>query len=113
MRTSVKPLRPAIGASFALLITASCVLATALPESRRAAAEPVQPSAVVSSIQLAGRENVREDVIRDALTLKPGGAFSAAQLEADRKAVLALGYFRSVSASQQTADGQTEITFKL
>jgi hemolysin activation/secretion protein len=72
-----------------------------------------QASSIVSVVQFAGRENVREDVLQENLTLKPGQPFSATQMEADRKALFALGYFRSVSASQRTANGQTEITYRL
>jgi hemolysin activation/secretion protein len=67
----------------------------------------------VSGVQFAGLRNVREDVLRDTVKLKPGKSFSAAQMEEDRKALMALGFFRSVAAAQQTTNGQTGVTFRL
>jgi outer membrane protein assembly factor BamA len=45
--------------------------------------------------------------------LKPGAAFSTRQLEADRKALLALGWFRSVTATPETEGSKTTVTFRL
>jgi outer membrane protein assembly factor BamA len=71
------------------------------------------PAPVVSSIEFTGRELVPEETLRKALSLKPGEPFTPARLEADRKALMGLGFFRSVGAAQRTADGQTTVTFRL
>lgn len=84
-------------------------LLPALPAAALAAAD----SPRVAGVELSGRSNVRESTCLEALSLKPGQPFSPEKLEADRKALLALGYFRSVLASQTTRDGMTQVTFKL
>ncbi|HTE19675.1 MAG TPA: POTRA domain-containing protein [Armatimonadota bacterium] len=78
-----------------------------------ALAVQAEQAPAVQSVRFVGRMNVEEEAIRGAVTLKPGEAFSAAKLESDRKALLALGYFRRVDASEQTTDGRSEITFRL
>lgn len=68
---------------------------------------------VVAGIDFAGRLNVPEEVLRGVLKLKPGESFAPSRMEADRKALLALGFFRSVTATQRTEDGQTQVSFRL
>jgi hemolysin activation/secretion protein len=68
---------------------------------------------LVDAIEFAGRTNVEETLLRRALTLAEGNPFAAAKMEADRKALLALGFFRSVSAAQRTENGRTQITYRL
>ena len=83
---------------------ASCTGSQAVP-----AAEPV-----VDSIGITGCANVEEAKIRSAIqSLHAGEPFDAAKLEADRKAILALGYFRSVAAQQQTQNGKVRIQFRV
>lgn len=100
----------------ALVVSATGIVATVpagaqapVPTSR--AAEPA--ASVVGTIDFAGLQNVKEDYLRESLALKPGGKFTAGQLETDRKALLAMGYFRSVGASQRTTNGSTEVTFRI
>lgn len=68
---------------------------------------------VVGSVEFAGRVNVRESTCLDAISLKPGSPFSQQKLDADRKALLGTGFFRSVSASQATNGGDTRVTFRV
>jgi hemolysin activation/secretion protein len=68
---------------------------------------------VVAAIEFAGRSNVDEAALRKALTLNEGEPFTPSEMEADRKALLALGYFRSVSAAQRTQNGKTQITYRV
>lgn len=68
---------------------------------------------VVASVEFAGRVNVQESTCSEAVSLKPGAPFTPARLEADRRALLGLGYFRSVAASQYTANGKTQVTFRV
>lgn len=72
-----------------------------------------QAPVVVRGIEIKGRQHVEESLLRDALTLKMGAPFKAEQVEADRKALLALGYFRRVAASSRTADGGATVTFEV
>jgi len=71
------------------------------------------PAPVVEAIEFAGLNNLEEMALRRTLTLNTGEPFAAAEMEADRKALLALGYFRSVSAAQRTQNGRTQITYRL
>lgn len=72
-----------------------------------------QAASTVGSIQFPGRMNVSEEALRAALQLKEGQAFSPTAMEADRKALLALGYFRTVTSAQQTANGKTDLAYRL
>lgn len=76
-------------------------------------AEAADPAPVVETIEFAGRNNVEETALRHALTLNEGEPFAATEMEADRKALLALGFFRSVAAAQRTQNGRTQITYRL
>jgi outer membrane protein assembly factor BamA len=67
----------------------------------------------VAGIIFDGRMNVPESTLTGVMRLHAGGEFTPALLEADRKAILGLGFFRSVAASQQTTDGKTTVTFRL
>jgi outer membrane protein insertion porin family len=87
-----------------ILFTLCCALALALP----ARAAPL-----VQTIQFSGRMNVKEAACLEKLSLKPGEAFSAEKLEADRKTLLAMGFFRSVGASQATTGNDVQVTFKI
>lgn len=76
-------------------------------------ARAADPAPVVEAVEFAGRNNVEEATLRKALTLNEGEPFAAAEMEADRKALLALGYFRSVSAAQRTQNGRTQIIYRV
>lgn len=67
----------------------------------------------VTGIVFDGRMNVPESTLAGVMRLRVGGDFTPALLDADRKAILGLGFFRSVAASQQTTDGKTTVTFRL
>jgi outer membrane protein assembly factor BamA len=79
----------------------------------RARAQGASPAPVVASIQLPGRTNVPEETILGAVKMPVGQPFTPAAMETDRKAILGLGFFRSVTASQQTAAGKTDVTYRL
>ncbi|HEU4754126.1 MAG TPA: POTRA domain-containing protein, partial [Armatimonadota bacterium] len=72
-----------------------------------------QVAPTVAAVEFSGRVNVDEEILRRAVHLKVGEPFAPAQMDADRKAILGLGYFRSVGASQITENGRTSITFRL
>jgi hemolysin activation/secretion protein len=72
-----------------------------------------QAAAVVAAVRFEGLVHVREEPVRRALTLKVGDAFDPERVEADRKALLALGYFRSVTAAHRNSEGTTSITFRM
>ena len=78
---------------------------------RAVAAEAPAPS--ISAIVIEGRANVPEATIREAFALKVGDAAATARVEADRKALLALGFFRNVAVSQQKGDRGVQITFRV
>jgi hemolysin activation/secretion protein len=84
-----------------------------LPLRLAMAAQTAGAPPVVASVQFTGAVNVPEETLRKAVTLQPGGDFTSARLDADRKALLALGYFRSVAAVQRTANGKTDVTFRV
>ncbi len=77
----------------------------------RAADTPAAPP--ISAIVVEGRTNVPEATIREAFVLKVGDPAAAARLEADRKALLALGFFRNVVVSQQKNGNGVQITFRV
>jgi hemolysin activation/secretion protein len=79
--------------------------------STPAAAQGAPP--VVAAVMFVGRVNVQEAPLLRAVSLEPGAAFSTEKMEADRKALLELGYFRTVAAAQRTEDGRTTVTFRL
>jgi hemolysin activation/secretion protein len=68
---------------------------------------------VVDAVRIQGLANVPEEQVRPALKLKPGEQFNTAQMEEDRKALLRLGIFRSVSAAQRTNNARTEVTYRV
>jgi hypothetical protein len=79
--------------------------------ARDAAAQA--PAPVVETVEFVGCVHVREERLREAVSLKPGEAFTRQKLEADRRALLELGYFRSVAAAQSVADGRVRVTFRV
>ena len=81
--------------------------------SKEAPKETPDAAPVVASIEFTGRSNLQEGPLLEALSLKAGDPFQASRMEQDRKALLALGYFRSVAAAQRTVNGRTMITFRL
>jgi len=85
------------------------VLALGFAPTRGQAQQPP----VVASVEFVGRVHVLESTCTDAVSLKAGAPFTAARLESDRRALLGTGYFRSVSASQVTANGRTQVTFRV
>jgi hypothetical protein len=68
---------------------------------------------LVGSLQFPGRMNVREELLRGAVELREGRPITPAALESSRKALLDLGFFRSVTASHQTVDGKAEVSFRV
>ena len=93
------------------ILIAAILLCAPLPVLAQPPA-PVTPP-TVARVQFNGRVNVGEEILLKAVELKPGASFSDARMEADRKALLGLGYFRAVGASQRTTDGKTDVTFRL
>jgi outer membrane protein assembly factor BamA len=77
------------------------------------AVEQAQDPSVVDSVVCEGLVRVKEDAVRQVLSLKAGSDFSPQQMEADRKAVLGLGYFRTVTSTQRTVNGKTTVTLRL
>jgi hemolysin activation/secretion protein len=92
-----------------------CLAGLALPFAVLASGgvRAADPAPVVETIEFAGLNNLQETPLRRALSLTAGEPFAAAEMEADRKALLALGFFRSVSAAQRTQNGRTQITYRL
>jgi outer membrane protein assembly factor BamA len=72
-----------------------------------------QDASVVDSVVCQGLLRVKEDSVRQVLSLKPGAEFTTQQMESDRKAVLGLGYFRTVTSTQRTVNGKTTVTLRL
>lgn len=101
-----------LNVSLALVLGGLAGPLSASVSPNQAAVEAVA-SPIVTSVQFDGRMNVRHETCMDVVTLKPGEPFSAERLAADRKALLELGYFRSVAAVQETTEGKTRITFRL
>src|SRR5690349_14095464 len=92
-----------------ILVALWTVLAVAAPVCGAEA-----PAAlVVASVELAGLANVKESVARDAVKLKPGDAYSPERMEADRRSLMALGFFRSCTASQRSQEGKAFVTYRL
>lgn len=57
--------------------------------------------------------HVRPEAVLDVVRLKTGAEFGEEQMEVDRKAVLRLGYFRTVTSSQRTVNGKTTVVFRM
>lgn len=100
-------MRSQLAATLLLLLPVTATFAAPAPPAQQ------QAAAVVSAVQFPGRENVKEETLREAIKLKAGQSFTAEQMEADRKALLALGYFRSVQAVKQGTDAQITVSFRL
>src|SRR5437868_14000753 len=83
----------------------SALLLAMLAAAFSAPARGADDKPVVGSIQLSGRQNVPEASVLAAVKTQVGQPFTPAAMEADRKAILGLGFFRSVTAAQQTAAG--------
>ncbi len=94
-----------------LLILATGMAALALAGAWPASAQPASPP--VARVALEGLVHVEENAVRRALTLKPGDRVDPARLETERKALLGMGYFRSVAAAQSLSDGLAVVTFRV
>jgi hemolysin activation/secretion protein len=90
-----------------LAAAATCVMLRPVP----AAIQGSPP--VVAAVTFVGRVNVQEAPLLRALSLTPGKPFSTEKMETDRKALLELGYFRTVAAAHRTEGGRTAVTFRL
>lgn len=66
----------------------------------------------IASIGYEGLRHVPEEVVRGAQRLRPGQSFDAARLEDSRRALAALGYFRSVAASRRVEEDQAHLTYR-
>lgn len=90
-------------------------LATALMVAapRIGVAQQAKDASVVDSVLCEGLVRVKEDAVRQVLGLKAGADFTTQQMETDRKAVLGLGYFRTVTSTQRTVNGKTTVTLRL
>ena len=89
------------------------LLLTVLAGTAASAFGPEMPASVVAAVEFSGRVNVQEAALRRALVLAPGKPFTLELMEADRKALLTLGYLRTVAAAQRTENGRTTVTFRL
>lgn len=67
----------------------------------------------VAGITVSGQMNVEEARIRSVIQSKVGQPFSEPRMEADRKAILGLGFFRSVTATRQPAGNRVTLTFQV
>lgn len=67
----------------------------------------------VSEVVVAGNRAIAEDVIRKAVTLKPGDECSEAATAKDRGAVLALGSFSDVKVSRSDLPAGVKITYEV
>ena len=94
---------------FLALITLVACLLPGVLDAAAAAQQPPQ----VTRIDFTGRMNVPEEKLRAALTLKAGEAFTPQRMEADRRALMALGFFRSVGASPRINGSEAQVTFRL
>lgn len=90
-----------------MLLGSACPAQAPLPPGQ------APPGSVVGALQFTGQVNVPENTLQNSVRLKPGEAFSAARLELDRRALLGMGFFRSVTAAHQTTEGQTRVSFRL
>lgn len=97
-----------------ILLCCSLTASAAAAAAQALTPAQAQPAAsTVAAVEFTGRINVPEELVRGAVSLKAGDPFGAERLEMDRKGLLALGYFRSVAATQRTEDGRTRVTFRL
>jgi len=94
-----------------LLASIATVLLTTAGVETRVEAQGSPP--VVAAVVFMGRVNVQEAPLVRALSLAPGQPFSTEKMEADRKALLGIGVFRTVAAAQRTEQGRTTVTFRL
>lgn len=88
------------------------ILAASLAGLPAGAAPEPQPLPV-GSVRIEGLVHVKEAPIREVLVLRPGDRWSQAAMDRARQAILATGYFRSVTAAHGVADGRENVTFRV
>ncbi len=98
---------------FTCLFSAAALCGPVTPARAQAPVKAVASGPKLSGIQFVGLQNVKETYVREALTMKPGEGFTPAMLEKDRQALIGMGFFRSVGATQRTNSGKTEVTFRV
>lgn len=71
------------------------------------------PTPVIESVGVVGNVYIPTDTITKAIGSKPETPYSQDQVEKDRRAILALGYFQTVSVEQESVDGGIRLVFRV
>lgn len=69
--------------------------------------------APIVDIQITGNEQIADEDILSAISSKVGGLYSEDKVQADRRAVLNLGWFQTVSVTRESAEGGVRLIFRV
>ncbi len=72
-----------------------------------------QESAKVMQIDVTGNQNINADAILNTIKLKVGADFTDVAMEADRTAIMDMGYFSAVTARKEEVAGGVKVTFEV
>jgi outer membrane protein insertion porin family len=67
----------------------------------------------VVEVAISGNTNINSDTIRNAVTLKPGMDYTEQEIEKDRGAIMALGYFNAVTPHKEDVPGGVKVTYEV
>lgn len=70
-------------------------------------------SVKVVEVAISGNTNINSDTIRNAVTLKPGMDYTEQEIEKDRGAIMALGYFSAVTPHKEDMPGGVKVTYEV
>ena len=71
--------------------------------------EPIK----IMQINITGNQNINADAVINTIKLKVGDDFSDAALEADRSAIMDMGYFSAVTARKEETAGGVNVVFEV
>ncbi len=69
--------------------------------------------APIVSIEVVGNERIAEEEIRQGIQSEVGGPFSEGQVARDRQAVVALGWFQTVSVERESVEDGIRLVFRV
>ncbi|WP_324716185.1 BamA/TamA family outer membrane protein [Carboxydochorda subterranea] len=103
LRIAVAILAVTTVAAWAAVASAQAPPAQGAPPGQSPAQQQALPPAMVRAVVVSGNNEVPASQILDAIThTQPGKSLSREDIQADQRAILAMGYFRSVSVDVQS-----------
>jgi outer membrane protein assembly factor BamA len=89
--------------------------ATSASSGQVPAVAPAQPPlpALVASMEIVGNKQIATETIRAVIGSKVGGPYSESQVEADRNAIVKLGWFGRVSVDRENVESGVKLVFRV